>query len=299
MTVSKNRYAVWIDVKNFSVSVDDTILLEIRNFIVPWGVSLGIIGESGGGKTTFAKALVGLLNPSLGYRINGYVRVHGKNVYEIQFEDRIKLYWRWFTFLFQDSMSMFDPVRPVGIQIAETVQKLKISVDPKQYLQDLFMKLQLTPPDKIYNKFPYEFSGGMLRRCAIIYALLGNPEIVVLDEFTTGLNKELVAMVVKVYEDFLKSRHLILISHDLRLINSLADWLAVIYKGRIVEFGMTRKIFKNPQHPYTQLLLDVLKNKELTDKDFREKWISVRGHYRKTKTINFKKFEEDHYVSME
>lgn len=234
------------------VKAVDNVSFELMS-----GESLGIAGESGCGKSTLAYSLIRLVPPP-GKIVEGGIIFKGKNVLELGDEDfRKEIRWKGISMIFQGAMNALNPVYTIGDQIAE-VFMLHQGYTKREALNAAAEIIQLVGIDpKRLKSYPHELSGGMKQRVVIAMALALNPPIVIADEPTTALDVVVQAQIMNLLKRLKKElgTSIILISHDLSLIAELADKIAIMYGGKIVEYGSSDFIYNNPQHPYTQGLL--------------------------------------------
>ena len=235
----------------FFHAVDDV------SFALPKGSSLGIVGESGSGKTTLGMALMRLLPPNATVTA-GSVRVGNHDVLTASDAELRQLRWKSVSMVFQNSMSALNPVYRVGNQIMDAVQLHEpMGRSAAQERAATLFDLVGISPSRL-RAYPHELSGGMKQRAMIALALACNPEVVVADEPTTALDVVIQAQIIdllrRLREDL--GLTLILISHDLGVVAQLADRIAVMYAGQIVEDDLATSILSHPTHPYTRALLD-------------------------------------------
>jgi peptide/nickel transport system ATP-binding protein len=218
---------------------------------------LGIAGESGSGKSTLAWSIMGLPPPP-GRIIGGRIFIDGIDVLSLKEEERRrKLLWQKVSMVFQGAINAFNPVYTIGYQIAEPLM-LHRGYSKKEALQkaaELVKSVGLNPD--VIHRYPHELSGGMKQRAVIAMALALDPPLLIADEPTTALDVVVQAQILNLLKKLKFERKLsvILITHDLSVIAELADYVAVMYAGRIVEYGPIEEVYNNPRHPYTQLLL--------------------------------------------
>jgi oligopeptide/dipeptide ABC transporter ATP-binding protein len=216
------------------------------------GETLGIVGESGCGKSTLARLLVGLDRPT-----HGSILLEGRDVASLTGGERRRLAGT-VQYVFQDPVSSLNPRKTVR-QILEAPMRHLARLDKtarRKRLAELLAAVNLS--DAFLERYPHEFSGGQAQRIGIARALAAGPRLIVLDEPVSALDVSVQAQVLNLLED-LKQRFgltYLFISHDLSVVESVSDRTAVMYFGRIVEFGERRRIFGRPRHPYTRLLLD-------------------------------------------
>jgi peptide/nickel transport system ATP-binding protein len=239
------------------------------SFSIKAGETLGLVGETGAGKTTIALTIMGLLPKPAGQVIQGEVLLDGKNIVETsrnKFKQRRndkmmrKLRGNDIGMIFQDPMSALNPVMPVGDQIAEVV-KLHNKVSKAEASKRAVEMMELVGiPGERYSNYPHEFSGGMKQRIVIAMALACNPRVLIADEPTTALDVTIQAQVLELMNG-LKSKFktaLLMITHDLGVVAEICDKCAVIYAGQLVEYGTVEHIFNNAKHPYTMALFEAL-----------------------------------------
>jgi len=221
------------------------------------GDSLGLAGESGCGKTSLAMTILKLLPPN-GRIFGGKVIFDGENIYELSEEEfRRRIRWKSISIIPQGAMNALNPVVRVGDQIVEAILLHEdISrEEAKERVKNLFKMVGLDPSR--VNSYPHELSGGMRQRVMTAMALACNPKLVIADEPTTALDVIVQAQVLKLIKNLQTKFNLslILITHDLSIISEICDWVAVMYAGKIVEYGPVELVYESPQHPYTRGLL--------------------------------------------
>ena len=249
-----------LELKN--VVVNDTrsneVIVHGSSFIVRKNTCLSIVGESGSGKSMTTKAILGLTNPWL--KISGTAKYKDKNLIGLKQSELRKIRGKNICMIPQDAMTSFDPLYTIGYQMIETfVENLGISKEESKKLAiESLDKMLINNPEEVIKKYPHQLSGGMLQRCMIAIAIAMKPDIIIADEPTTALDSINQREVV---EEFKRLRDvtgtsLIFISHDLGVVQSLADDILVMKNGECVEYGTAKKIFENPQHEYTKYLID-------------------------------------------
>jgi len=221
------------------------------------GEVLGIAGESGCGKSTLAYSIIRLV-PSPGKIVSGEIYFNGENILKYSDEEfRRKIRWKGISMVFQGAMNALNPVYTVGDQIAEVIM-LHEGLTKKEAYTRVYKLLALVGIDpRRAHSYPHELSGGMKQRVMIAMALALNPPLVIADEPTTALDVVVQAQIMNLLKRLQRELKIsiILITHDLSLIAEIADKVAIMYAGKIVEFGTAEQIYYNPQHPYTQGLL--------------------------------------------
>ena len=227
------------------------------NFQVEPGEALGLAGESGCGKTTVALSLLKIL-PQGGVIRDGKIILDGTDIVPLSEKDMRKLRWKKIAIVFQGAMNAMNPVYKVGDQIVEAIRTHEPDADNRDAWERARKLFELVgiDPERVDN-YPHEFSGGMRQRALIAMALAANPKVLIGDEPGTALDVIVQAQTLKLMRD-LKERlglSMLLISHDLSIIAETCEKVAIMYAGRIVEYGDAQSIFKEPLHPYTQGLI--------------------------------------------
>ena len=226
------------------------------SFSLKRGEILGLVGESGCGKTTLALSVVRLLPPSARI-VSGEVTLGGQEIVGLNERQMKDIRWKKVSIIFQGALNSLNPVMPVKEQIAEAILAHENASrdDIENRIDRLFNAVGLEPSRK--GNFPHEFSGGMKQRVMIAMALACNPELVIADEPTTALDLIVQYQILDLMRNLRDKLQIsmILITHDLSVIAELCDKVAVMYAGKMVEFGGILEIFEKPKHPYTQALL--------------------------------------------
>lgn len=234
------------------VKAVDNVSFQLRD-----GETLGLVGESGCGKSSTALAMMRLL-PRNVEQYEGQVLLDDQNIMELdEAAFRRQIRWRKMSMVFQGAMNSLNPVLKVGFQVAEPLilhQNMK-KREALQKAKDLFYLVGL-PPEFI-DRYPHELSGGMKQRVILSMALVLNPNIVILDEPTSALDVSIQAQIMNLLKQLKKDRDIsmLFITHDIALASDLCDKIAVMYAGQILEIGPSENILLNPQHPYTQKLI--------------------------------------------
>ena len=227
------------------------------SFSIEKGEVMGLAGESGCGKSTLGYALIRLVPPP-GRIVGGKILFNGLDVLSMSEDEfRKKIRWKGISMIFQGALNALNPVMKVGDQIAE-VFRLHLGLPKDEGIRRAreLLKMVGLDPEKV-NAYPHELSGGMKQRVVIAMALALNPPLVIADEPTTALDVVTQAQILNLLKQLQREKNmsLILVSHDLSLIAELADKLAVMYAGKIVEYGPSDSVYNNPLHPYTQGLI--------------------------------------------
>ena len=224
------------------------------------GETLAILGESGSGKSVTAQAIMGILDSPPGFITGGEVRYCGKNILTLPDEDRRRVRGPEISMVFQDALSALNPVFPVGWQIAEMFRKhrgMNRSDSQAQAIR-LMQRVQIPAAAQRVKAYPHQFSGGMRQRIMIAMAIALDPAVLIADEPTTALDVTVQAQIMQLLAELQQERRmgLILITHDLGVVADVADRIAVMYAGRIVEQADAFELYAQPGHPYTKGLLD-------------------------------------------
>ena len=226
------------------------------------GETLAIVGESGSGKSVFTKTFVGMLDGN-GRRTGGSIMYDGKDLAKFKKEKEwMTIRGKKIAMVMQDPMTSLNPLKKVGKQIQECIelhQGLKGAVAKKATLQ-ILEKVGIPYPEMRYNQYPHEFSGGMRQRVVIAIAVACRPQILICDEPTTALDVTIQAQILELIRNLQAEYHMsvIYITHDLGVVANVADRVAVMYAGQIVEVGKVDEIFYDARHPYTWALLSAL-----------------------------------------
>jgi peptide/nickel transport system ATP-binding protein len=243
-------------VKNFPVrgSRDKVVVQAVSgvSFDLLPGQTLGLVGESGSGKSTVGRCLLRLIEPTAGsVRFEGTELVSASAKKMRQFRKRIQI-------VFQDPYASLDPRMPVASIVAEPLIIHKIECDRNQKVRELLALVGLNPEHG--NRYPHEFSGGQRQRVGIARAIALEPSMLVLDEPVSALDVSIQAGVVNLLEDLQDRLGLayLFIAHDLSVVRHTSDQIAVMYLGKIVEYGDAENVYLSPQHPYTQALLSAV-----------------------------------------
>ena len=232
------------------------------DLVLKEGRTLGLVGETGAGKTTLAKGIMGLTAKPYGKIKSGKILYEGKNLLEMDKKQLRRIRGEHISMIFQDPMTSLNPVMTVGDQIAEAIRNHdKLSrVDAAKKAAEILELVGI--PSARGSEYPHQFSGGMKQRVVIAIALACNPKILIADEPTTALDVTIQAQILEMIRD-LRERFrtsMLLITHDLGVIAQNCDYVSVIYAGEIVETGTVHDIFRNKLHPYTAGLFSSIPN---------------------------------------
>ena len=248
-----------LEVKDLSVSFDTPRgeLQAVRDvsFTLHEGEVLAVVGESGSGKSVLCKAIMKLLRKDARIK-GGSILVDGVDITAYRPRDMERLRGKLFSMVFQDPMTSLNPTIAIGEQIAEAVRvhNRRLSRDAvHRRVIELMELVGIDAPESRYGLYPYNFSGGMRQRSVLAIALASNPRILFADEPTTALDVTIQAQILDLLRDIQMKlgTATVLVSHDLGVVARVADRVAVMYAGRIVEIGTTEEIFYDPRHPYT------------------------------------------------
>ncbi|GAA3970081.1 ABC transporter ATP-binding protein [Allohahella marinimesophila] len=236
------------------------------SFSVERGERLGIVGESGAGKSVAAFSILDLLSEP-GFVAAGHIRFDGQDLRALNSEALRQVRGQRISMIFQDPMMTLNPVLSIGVQMIECLKahrRISTSAARDIALEKLRL-VQMPSPEKRLDQYPHELSGGMKQRIIIAIALLLDPELIIADEPTTALDVTIQAEIMQLLLDLCSQQHLalILITHDLGVVSQITDRTLVMYAGRIIEQGPTKGIINDPQHPYTQGLIRALPQQTL------------------------------------
>ena len=258
-----------VSVENLAISLgapDGSRLYAVRgvDFAIGRGEIVGLAGESGSGKTITALSLLGLLPQ--GGKASGRIDYDGRNLLELGERQMADIRGRDIAMVFQDPLTALHPMLSIGKQMSEHLErhrglKGKAALDRAA---ELLAKVRIPDPRQALKRFPHQFSGGMRQRIAIAIALACDPKLLIADEPTTALDVTVQAGILRLLRDLRDDLGLsvLLITHDLGVMSAVADRVAVMYAGRIVEIGARGDVLGLPRHPYTRGLLDALPNVE-------------------------------------
>lgn len=219
---------------------------------------LGIVGESGAGKSVLAKSIMGLLDPP-GYVASGDIFFKGNNLVDMDEKQLRQIRGREIAYLIQNPMASFNPMFSIGHHLKSVLRLYgtdKKKID-KQMIE-LLKSVNIENPEKLRKCYPHQFSGGMLQRVAIAMALAGNPKILIADEPTTALDANIRRDILMLLQKLSKDKHMsiVLITHDLAIVKEICNKICVMNSGRIVESGDTYEVCENPKDLYTRFLLE-------------------------------------------
>ena len=263
MTNDKN---VILSARDIVVEFDvrDRVLTAIRNVSLDLveGEVMALVGESGSGKSVLTKTFTGMLEDN-GRIANGSINYRGQELTELKSnKDWEDIRGAKIATIFQDPMTSLDPINTIGSQITEVIIKHqgKSAKEAREMAIDYMEKVGIPEAERRFDEYPFQYSGGMRQRIVIAIALACRPDILICDEPTTALDVTIQAQIIDLLKSLQKEYNFttIFITHDLGVVASIADKVAVMYAGEIVEFGKVEEIFYDPRHPYTWSLLSSL-----------------------------------------
>ncbi len=273
-------------------AISETKILEVKNLHVAFktyggevhavrgvsfdlyrGETLAIVGESGCGKSVTSNAIMGLIPKPSGIIKNGSITFKGKDTTKLSNKELRKIQGVDISMIFQDPMTALNPTLTIGEQLTEGLRTHKkiTGQQAKEKAIEMLNLVGIPNPVERLKQYPHQFSGGMRQRIVIAIALICEPELLVADEPTTALDVTIQAQILELFEDIQSKTNIsiILITHDLGVVAKIADRIAVMYAGKIVEIGDKREIFYTPQHPYTQGLLNSVPRLDLLDEELQ------------------------------
>jgi peptide/nickel transport system ATP-binding protein len=247
-----------LEVKNLRVEFPTrrgvlTAIDDVSFSIAP-GEVLGVVGESGAGKSITGTAIIGLLEPP-GRVAGGQILLNGKRIDNLSYDQMRVIRGRQIGAIFQDPLTSLNPLYTVGRQLTETIQThLDLSADAaRKRAIELLAETGIPAPDRRIDHYPHQFSGGMRQRVVIALALAAQPKLVIADEPTTALDVSIQAQIIQLIKRLCRDHGtaVMLVTHDMGVIAETADRVAVMYAGRIAEIGPVSDVIHKPQHPYT------------------------------------------------
>ena len=248
-----------LEVKDLVIhyETDDGVVKALNgvNIHIGVGETLGLVGETGAGKTTLAKGIMRLIPNPPGKILGGEVIFEGQDLLKLSTNGMEAIRGRDISMIFQDPMTSLNPALTVGEQIMEVIENHNTSLsrqEARKWAENMLERVGI--PAERFGEYPHQFSGGMKQRVVIAIALACNPKLLIADEPTTALDVTIQAQVLEmIYK--LKSENntsMILITHDLGVVAQNCDYVAIIYAGEVVEYGTLREIYKDTKHPYTE-----------------------------------------------
>lgn len=242
------------------------------------GEVLGIVGESGCGKSVMSLSVMGLVPNPPGKIVNGSIQFKGENLADLSENRMREIRGNEIAMIFQEPMTSLNPVFTNGNQISETV-RLHRGLNKKEARQhsiEMLRKVGIPRPEAIVDEYPHQLSGGMRQRVMIAMAMSCDPELLIADEPTTALDVTIQAQILDLMKQLNQESGtaIMMITHDLGVVSEMCDRIVVMYAGKVVEEGTTRTILKNPKHPYTQGLIQSVPRMDVT----RDKLYSIPGN---------------------
>jgi peptide/nickel transport system ATP-binding protein len=252
------------------------VALDDVSFDIAPGEILGVVGESGAGKSLTGAAIIGLLEPP-GRVADGQIRFAGQRIDDLPPEAMRKIRGRRIGAIFQDPLTSLNPLYTVGRQLTETIQvHLALNADAARARAiQLLADTGIPAPEQRIDQYPHQFSGGMRQRVVIALALAAQPELIVADEPTTALDVSIQAQIIALLKKLAKDQGaaVMLVTHDMGVIAEACDRVAVMYAGRVVEIGPVAAVIHRPAHPYTAGLMGSIPSMELE----RERLMQIDG----------------------
>lgn len=230
------------------------------SFDIYEGETIGLVGETGAGKTTIALSILGLIPSPPGKIVNGKIVYKGEDLLKKNNKAMQKIRGKEISMIFQDPMTTLNPIDTVGDQIAEVIE-LHNHISKKEAIEQAGKMLEMVGiPKERYGEYPHQFSGGMKQRVVIAMALACSPALLLADEPTTALDVTIQAQILEMMNDIKKTHDgaIMLITHDLGVVAQMCDRVAIVYAGEILEIGTVQQVYKNILHPYTKGLFESL-----------------------------------------
>ena len=248
---------------------------------------LAIVGESGCGKSTLATTIMRLHNENL-TKSTGEIIFNGKNLLDLTEDEMNKIRTKDIGMIFQDPLSSLNPLHRIGKQIEEAlIYHTELSAEERQKrVIELLTQVGIPNPERCAKQYPHELSGGMRQRVMIAMAMSCKPSVLIADEPTTALDVTIQAQILDLVKGLQAEMHagIVLITHDLGVVAEMADRVAVLYAGEVVEIGTAEQIFKNPRHPYTRSLLRSIP--QIDDEEVGDELYVIQGMVPSLKTLD-------------
>ena len=246
-----------LEARSVAVAIGHREILSRIEFSLEAGQCLAIVGETGSGKTMTTRLLTGTLDRIGAHVVRGDALFDGVNLVSLSRRGWRSLRGRRIALIPQGSLSSLDPVMTVGRQLTEAVRELGAAEEPRHAAFQLLEQVHMPRRGEVYSSYPHELSGGMRQRVMIALALAGRPTLLVADEPTTALDVTIQRQILTLLADLRRetAMSLVFITHDLGVVESIADAVAVMYAGMTVEFGPAASVLNDPVHPYTRALL--------------------------------------------
>ncbi|WP_107838795.1 ABC transporter ATP-binding protein [Metasolibacillus meyeri] len=252
-----------LDVKNLLTQyyTGDGVISAVNDvsFSIPKGQTVCLVGESGCGKSAVAMSIMGLIDAGSGGVKSGEILFEGKDLLKMKKHELRQLRGNDMSMIFQEPMTSLNPVLTIGGQIMEPLMEHELisKKEAKKRALELIELVGIGRAEEIFNSYPHQLSGGMLQRIMIAIALACSPNLLIADEPTTALDVTIQAQILDLLRSLKEQREMsmLLITHDLGVVAEVADYVIVMYAGKIIEEGPVVELFKNPKHPYTKGLL--------------------------------------------
>lgn len=245
-------------VEHLYAGYDGTDIIKDISFSLDENEILGIVGESGSGKSTLIKALAQIQGMNVNIS-SGNITFEDRDFLNMSWQEKRKLHGSRLSMVFQNAESSLNPIRKLGVQFYETINAHKAmdKKSAKELSEQVLVSLGLNDTDRILTSYPFELSGGMAQRTAIALAVILGPKLILADEPTSALDatiqKQVVEELMLLRERF--NTAIIIITHNIGVVKKMADNVAVMYEGRIVEYGTKERVINSPRHEYTKKLL--------------------------------------------
>ena len=266
-----------LSIKGLIVAANGLRLIDGVDLDVEGGKISALVGESGSGKSLTALAAIGLLSDNLEL-IKGRIEFDNVNIAGLSEREMSSLRGRQISMIFQEPVGSLNPLAPVGVQVAESLEVHGIASGKRAIFKaiELMERVGIPQPEIRAKQLPYELSGGMCQRAMIASALVNKPKLLIADEPTTALDVTVQAQILQLLSELSSELGLsvLLITHDMGVVAEIADDVSVMYGGRIVERGSVENIFALPHHPYTQMLLQTLPR---VDRPRKEELFTISG----------------------
>ncbi len=269
-----------LKVEKLNMTINDSVILEDVSFSIKKGEILAIVGESGSGKTMTSLVTMGL-EPKEAV-VSGSVRLNGRELIGIDNKKRRDINGKEISMIFQEPMTSLNPLMKVGKQVEEmlTLHTDMKKADRKEAVINMFREVELPNPEKVYNLYPFNLSGGMRQRVMIAMALILSPSLMIADEPTTALDREVEEEIIELLLRLNKEKNvsIIFVSHDLNIVKEISHNVMVMRHGNLIEYGRTIDIFENPSHDYTKTLIaSICKDEKVSGKMDNENVLEVKN----------------------
>lgn len=263
-----------LKVKNLHIKIEDKDIVNNINFEIKEGEILGIAGESGSGKSMICRSILGLNkfnNRSIEEK--GEISFFGENLLLIPEKEFQSIRGKRISIIFQNTLSSLNPLQKIGKQIAEifNIHTNFTKKEIKSKVIELLKDVQIINPERIYNMYPHELSGGMAQRIVISIAIALKPKLIIADEPTTSLDEETADEILNLLINLAKKNDaaIIFVSHDLNIIRKIADGILLIKNGKKIEYKSTKDFFENPESEYGRDLIKCTNLEKINDRFFK------------------------------